>query len=185
MIFNMAELTFNKFLPTTVFDLKVYDLEDKTQETVLVEIDSLKIANFTQEGPTKTARGGKNNAILARYGKETRLEMEDAIISADALKHLMGAEISDDKTEIEIKDTFPVAVRLVGTTFFIDTKTGKKIKAIFTVPHFSPDGLLNLTMEAEGDFGVMEIGGEVVADDCGNFYTITTDGEYVCEEAGE
>ena len=174
---------FNKFIPTTVFDLKVYNKGTKVgpDTDALATIESLKIANFTQEGPTKTARGGKNNAILARYGKETRLEMEDAIVSADVLQYLMGAEIGEDD-EIQIKDTFPEEVKLVGTTFFIDPDTGKKIEATFTVPRFFPDGLFNLTMEAEGDFGVIEIGGEVIADDCGNFYTITTDGDYVCEE---
>ena len=191
MIFNMAETTkptFNKFIPTTVFDLKIYDKGIKVEDDTdaLATIDSLKIANFTQEGPTKTARGGKNNAILARYGKETRLEMEDAIVNVKVLQHLMGAEIGEDG-EIQIKDTFPETVKLEGTTFFIDPDTGKKIQAKFTVPNFVPDGLFNLTMEAEGDFGVIEIGGEVIADDCGNFYTIKTDGDYVCkkEEAAE
>lgn len=174
---------FNKFIPTTVFDLEIFDIDAGAEAEALATIDSLKIANFTQEGPTKTARGGKNNAILARYGKETRLEMEDAIISVGALQHLMGAEVDTEGT-IEIKDTFPVAVKLVGETFFIDPDTGKKIQATFTVPHFIPDGLFNLTMEAEGDFGVMEMGGEVIADDCGNFYVITTTGEYDCEKAG-
>lgn len=42
----------------------------------------------------------------------------------------------------------------------------------FNIHTFIPDGLLNLTMEAEGDFGVFEIGGEVVSK-CGEFYTIT------------
>ena len=180
----MAETkpTFNKFLPTTVFDLKIFDPKstDPTKEEAVIE--SLKIANFTQEGPTKTARGGKNNAILARYGKETRLEMEDAIVNIKVLEYLMGADVSKPG-EIQIKDTFPEEVRLEGTTFFIDTETGKKIEATFEVPRFFPDGLFNLTMEAEGDFGVIEIGGEVIADECGNFYTITTTGKYESKKA--
>ena len=173
-------VTFDRFIPTTVFDLQIFDLEAGAEAEALATIDSLKIANFTQEGPTKTARGGKNNAILARYGKETRLEMEDAIINIGALQHLMGADVSVDGT-IKILDTFPGAVKLVGTTFFVN-EAGDKIEVTFTVPHFIPDGLLNLTMEAEGDFGVIEIGGEVVADDCGNLYTITA-GEYNCGNA--
>lgn len=177
-------LTFNKFIPTTVFDLRIFKkgTTDITEETVaLATIDSLKIANFTQEGPTKTARGGKNNAILARYGKETRLEMEDAIINTEALQHLMGAKIGAADGKITIRDTFPEAVMLVGTTFFVDG-TGDKVEATFTVPHFVPDGLFNLTMEAEGDFGVIEMGGEVVADECGTFYEIGP-GVYTCKKA--
>lgn len=157
----------NKFLPTTVFNVKI------NNELV---IDSLKIANFTQEGPEKTARGGINNSIIARHGKTTRLEMEDAIVTVGILEDFFG--VTKNSNTIKITDKFPGEIEIVGTTFVIDPETGDKKEATFTVPRFIPDGLLNLTMEAEGDFGVIEIGGEVIAGDCGDFYTITFGGNY-------
>lgn len=169
--------SFTNFLPTTVFDLEVYEIGGDNNP--LFTITSLKVANFTQEGPEKTARGGKHNEIIARYGKTTRLEMEDAILSKNSLKYLFGADTETSGT-IKILDTFPSSVKLVGKTFFIDPDSGNKIEATFTVPIFSPDGLLNLTMEAEGEFGIIELNGEVIADNCGNFYVITTEGAYSC-----
>lgn len=177
----MATTTFNKFIPTTVFDIDIFeiDAEGTAGETKVATIDSLKIANFTQEGPTKTAIGGKDKSFILRYGKETRLEMEDAIISMDSLKYFMGADVSVPGT-IEITNKFPDPIKLEGKTFFIDEK-GEKIEVTFTVPRFLPDGLFNLTMEAEGDFAVFELSGEVLEDKCGNLYTITLD-KYSCEQ---
>ena len=173
--------TFNKFIPTTVFDIDIFklDAEGKYTDKADATMDSLKIANFTQEGPTKTAIGGKDKSFILRYGKETRLEMEDAIMSIAALEHFMGVDTSIDGT-IEITNKFPDPIRLEGKTFFIDEK-GEKIEVTFTVPRFLPDGLLNITMEAEGDFAVFELSGEVLEDDCGKLYTITLD-KYTCKK---
>lgn len=224
-------------------------------------LDTLKIANISEEGPEKTARGGINNRILARHGKTVRLEMEDAVGNVAALNYLLGAKIKAEKvnneyviennvTTINIKvkknqktiilpnpvivdalsgkvhvsqsftikkgttdinytagegrditllislntapsenetytisykfienayfsvsDRFPSRFKIEGKTYGIK-KDGTKQFLDFTFHNFLPDGLLNLTMESEGDFGVIEIGGELFPDCNWVFYEI-------------
>lgn len=74
-------------------------------------------------------------------------------------------------SHIAVGDSFPSYFKVVGTTFGIK-RDGTKQYMKFTIHRFLPDGLLNLTLEAEGDFGVMEIGGEIFPNKCGDFYTI-------------
>ena len=57
----------------------------KTQEAIC-ELDTLKIANVTQEGPTKTVTGGQFSNPLIKFGKSARLEMQDALGRADAIE---------------------------------------------------------------------------------------------------
>ena len=41
-------------------------------------LDTLKIANLTMEGPTKTIAGGQYSNPLLKYGKTMTLEMQNA-----------------------------------------------------------------------------------------------------------
>lgn len=170
--------TLKRFGFVTVMDVKFTVLENgevpATPETF--EIDSLSISNITQEGPTKTIKGGMHATTQFRYGKEMRLEMEDVVARADVLQHIMGAKVVED--ELQITDNFPSALRVDGTTFIIDQETGDKKWVKLIIPEFLPDAIFNLTLEAEGDFGTMEIAGEIVPDKCGRFYAIKeADGE--------
>ena len=38
---------------------------------------------------------------------------------------------------------------------------------------FLPDGVFEMTMESEGDLGMISIAGELFANDCGEFFTVT------------
>ena len=57
----------------------------------LCRIDTLKVANATQEGPTKTITGGQYTNPLIKFGKTSRLEMQDALGNAEAIEALGGA----------------------------------------------------------------------------------------------
>ena len=57
----------------------------------LFELDTLKIANITIEGPDKTITGGQYSNPLIKFGKKARLEMQDALGRAEALAYLGGA----------------------------------------------------------------------------------------------
>ena len=53
-------------------------------------IDTLKIANVTVEGPSKTVSGGRYSNPLIKFGKTARLEMQDALGHIDAIDRLCG-----------------------------------------------------------------------------------------------
>jgi hypothetical protein len=202
-------------------------------------LDTLRISNFTQEGPTKTAKGGLNAEVVMRFGKTARLEMEDVIGRIAVLRGLMGVENVSTTLVEDFVDTFygdgsnkkfilshapstivsatvdgspatyaydgnilifdtapdlnePVIItydyqaaesiavtekfagmfEIKGKTFVVNQSTGNREYIEITVHKFLPDSLLNVTMEAEGDFGVMNIAGELFTNDCGVFYTI-------------
>ena len=58
----------------------------------------------------------------------------------------------------------------MGQTFVIDSVTGNKEWINIYIPQFLPDSIFNQTMESEGDFGAMNIAGDILANDCGIFY---------------
>lgn len=135
-------------------------------------LDSLRVTNLTQEGPTREAKGGLYNNTQMRYGKTVRLEMEDVIGRIEVLEHLMGAKLNETKDILWITDKFPAAVRIEGKTFVLDRETGEKHWVEIIIPKFLPDATFEMNLEAEGDFGVFNIAGEVQADKCGKFYAI-------------
>ena len=104
----MATLTekLSHFNFVTVMDVKVYESNNGARGTDLgITLDSLRVANITQEGPTKTAKGGLYANTLARYGKTMRLEMEDVIGRIEALKYFMGVQESSASTESGFAET--------------------------------------------------------------------------------
>ena len=222
----------------------------------LFTIDSLRISNITQEGPSKTVKGGLYANTQMRYGKTMRLEMEDVVGRIEVLKELMGANFvngedtvtrSDEAVyiayeadlkiytvqyeiasglivtkngatvvatsannvvtldagvtvakgdvikivynysdfgveKLQITDKFAPAVKIMGQTFVIDSITGNKQWVQIHIPKFLPDSVFEQTMEAEGDFGAMNIAGDILANDCGVFYEFLVDGaEPSCE----
>lgn len=207
------------------------------------KLDTLRISNFTQEGPTKTAKGGINAEVVMRYGKTARLEMEDVVGRIDVLTGLLGARAVNgtgtatkvqtfiavegqkvfelervaltltgvtiagqaaaspvlDATKryvtvtespaagavvivtytyntvdaLQFTDKFEDMYRIEGRTFVVNQATGKREYINIFVHKFLPDSLFNMNMEAEGDFGVMNLAGELFTNDCGVFYEFT------------
>ncbi len=78
----------------TVMKPKFYSLSQNVEdEEPIFEIDSLRISNITQEGPSKTVKGGLYGNTQMRYGKTMRLEMEDVVGRIEVLQYLMGAKV--------------------------------------------------------------------------------------------
>lgn len=75
-----------------------------------------------------------------------------------------------DTVQLKVTDKFATMFEITGRTFVVNASTGEREFVNITIPKFLPDSLLNLTMEAEGDFGVMSLAGELFTDDCGTFY---------------
>lgn len=55
-------------------------------------LDTLKIANLNQEGPTKTVTGGQYANPLIKYGKTCTAEMQDALGRASTMVRFFGAD---------------------------------------------------------------------------------------------
>lgn len=151
-------------------------LQDLLATKPLCRLDTLKIANITQEGPTKTVTGGQYSNPLIKFGKSARCEMQDALGSAQALDALTGtvaetnALDSTDNTRVDYSSVFALHVTedfngpktIVGDTFFIDQKTGQQVKAVILIYQFLPDSIFNLNQDAEGDATVFDMNGDLL-----------------------
>jgi hypothetical protein len=82
--------------------------------------------------------------------------------------------------DLYITDRFSGYMGIKGQTFVINQATGEKEWIMITIPKFLPDSTFNITMEAEGDFGVTTINGDILPDNCGNFFYISKDGTSGC-----
>ena len=147
--------------------------------TKYIKLDTLKIANINQDGPTKTITGGQTGSALLKYGKTATIEIQDALGRAEALELLGGATIETfDKQEgseaaqtntgigegyqkvIHFGDQFGGPKPILGESFF-DQKTGKQIKVYILIYEMLPDSIFNLTQDAEGDATVFDMNGSL------------------------
>jgi hypothetical protein len=168
-----------KFGVVTVMDVKAYKTvlfaesnddyeagEWNAVETLAADpvftLDTLKIANINQEGPTKTITGGQNADTLLKYGKTLTMEMQEALGRYDVLHEIYGVNYSDNHQIASFTDRFPSELTLVGTTFVIDQATGAKQPIHIVIPRFLGDGIFNLTQDAEGDATVFDLNGNVL-----------------------
>lgn len=168
-----------KFGVVTVMDVKAYKTvlhkvqedgyeigEWYAEETLSADpvftLDTLKIANINQEGPTKTITGGQNADTLLKYGKTVSIEMQDALGKYDVLEHVYGVNYSTNHQIAAFTDRFPSELTLVGTTFVVDQQTGAKQPIHIIIPRFLGDGIFNLTQDAEGDATVFDLNGNIL-----------------------
>lgn len=137
----------------------------------LCYLDTLKIANATQEGPTKTVTGGQYTNPLIKFGKTTRLEMQDALGNAEAIEALTGGlveykqSLGGDIIGLHIGSDFAGPKLLLGDTFFISRKTGRQVRVVIMFYQFLPDSIFNLSQDAEGDATVFDMNGDVLTTD--------------------
>ena len=148
--------------------------------TNYIKLDTLKIANINQDGPTKTITGGQTGSALLKYGKTATIEIQDALGRAEALELLGGATIETFEKEtgsgesqtntgiaegslkvIHFGDQFGGPKPILGESFFVDQKTGKQIKVYILIYEMLPDSIFNLTQDAEGDATVFDMNGSL------------------------
>jgi len=137
----------------------------KSRPDFLCEIDTFKVANVIQEGPTKTVTGGQFSNPLIKFGKSARLEMQDALGRAEAIDALCGGimETQDDViTGLHFGEDFQGPKMIIGDSFFIDRKTGQQVKVKIIFYQFLPDSIFNLTQDAEGDATVFDMNGDLL-----------------------
>ena len=144
------------------------EFKDKTEtEGLICTIDTLKIANVTQEGPTKTVTGGQYSNPLIKFGKSARLEIQDALGRAQAIDALCGGvaeyfKENDEITGLHFGEDFVGAKMIIGDSFFIDRTTGEQVKVAILFYQFLPDSIFNLTQDAEGDATVWDMNGDLM-----------------------
>ena len=170
----------NGFGVVTVMNAKVYDAPEasvlkgltayeiyersKTMQ-LLCEIDTFKVANVTEEGPSKTVTGGQYSNPLIKFGKSARLEMQDALGRAAAIDALCGGIMETEDLAVaglHFGEDFVGPKMIVGDSFFIDRKTGQQVKVKIIFYQFLPDSIFNLTQDAEGDATVFDMNGDLL-----------------------
>ena len=180
MATTFAEML-NRFAIVTVMNARVYDAlsteksageyytpadflkeVEKSGNTPLCTLDTLKIANVTMEGPSKTVTGGQYSNPLVKFGKSCRLEMQDALGNKDAIKALCGGIVDTAGKVLSFGENFEGPKTIIGDTFFIDQKTGEQVKVKIIFYSFLPDSLFNLTQDAEGDATVFDMNGDLM-----------------------
>lgn len=191
-----------KFGIVTVMDVKAYKTvlhkvaedgyeigewyaEKTLQAQPVFTLDTLKIANINQEGPTKTITGGQNADTLLKYGKTVSIEMQDALGKYDVLEHVYGVNYSTNHQIAAFTDRFPSELTLVGTTFVVDQETGAKQPIHIIIPRFLGDGIFNLAQDAEGDATVFDLNGNILKFEGGvpSSSAVHVDGWNQCETA--
>ena len=170
----------NGFGVVTVMNAKVYDAPEASvlkgltaygvynqykNAEYLCKIDTFKVANVTQEGPSKTVTGGQYSNPLIKFGKSARLEMQDALGRAAAIDALCGGIMETEDLAVaglHFGEDFVGPKMIVGDSFFIDRKTGQQVKVKIIFYQFLPDSIFNLTQDAEGDATVFDMNGDLL-----------------------
>lgn len=83
-------LAVSDYKTKTAYDIVTTYGAETAHDDLICELDTLKIANVTQEGPNKTITGGQYSNPLIKFGKSARLEMQDALGNAEAIEALCG-----------------------------------------------------------------------------------------------
>lgn len=177
---NFDSMMRNGFGVVTVMNAKVYNAPEASElkgltaygvynqyKTVepICEIDTFKVANVTQEGPTKTVTGGQFSNPLIKFGKSARLEMQDALGRAKAIDALCGGILEEEGgviTGLHFGEDFVGPKMIIGDSFFIERKSGQQVKVKIIFYQFLPDSIFNLTQDAEGDATVFDMNGDLL-----------------------
>ncbi|RLI49301.1 hypothetical protein DRO61_05275 [Candidatus Bathyarchaeota archaeon] len=140
----------------------------------LATLECLTISNITQEGPRKEARAGREAQPCIRYGKTMRLEVESVIFNYKVLATLGGATLDDEvtPTSYSVTDFFPGGYGIIGDSYVVNKTTGAREMIWVIFSEYLPDGVFDITMEAEGDIGMFNLAGELFPDVNGVYFRI-------------
>ena len=168
-VFDVAELGFD-FASKDAYGIydELKNVETKGVKGYRCTLDTLKIANVSIEGPSKTITGGQYSNPLIKFGKSARLEMQDALGNAEAVEALCGGVVeykegaAGNIIGLHNGEDFAGPKCIIGDSFFIDRRTGAQVKVAIIFYQFLPDSLFNLTQDAEGDATVFDMNGDLL-----------------------
>ena len=161
---KVYDVVYNGTTPTTVDQI----LAMYPEENALTTLDTLKIANVSQDGPDKTVTGGQYSNPLIKFGKSARLEMQDALGNNEALDALCGtiseynAKGFTGRIALHVGEQFAGPKCIIGDSFFIEQKSGAQVPVKIIFYQFLPDSLFNLTQDPEGDATVFDMNGDLM-----------------------
>ena len=161
---KVYDVVYNGTTPATVDEI----LAMYPEENALTTLDTLKIANVSQDGPDKTVTGGQYSNPLIKFGKSARLEMQDALGNNEALDALCGT-VSEYNSKgftgriaLHVGEQFAGPKCIIGDSFFIEQKSGAQVPVKIIFYQFLPDSLFNLTQDSEGDATVFDMNGDLM-----------------------
>ena len=161
---KVYNVVYNGTTPATVDEI----LAMYPEENALTTLDTLKIANVSQDGPDKTVTGGQYSNPLIKFGKSARLEMQDALGNNEALDALCGT-VSEynaagftGRIALHVGEQFAGPKCIIGDSFFIEQKSGAQVPVKIIFYQFLPDSLFNLTQDSEGDATVFDMNGDLM-----------------------
>ena len=161
---KVYEVVYNGTIPATVDEI----LAMYPEENALATLDTLKIANASQDGPDKTVTGGQYSNPLIKFGKSARLEMQDALGNNEALDALCGTvseyreQTLETRIALHVGEQFAGPKCIIGDSFFIEQKSGAQVPVKIIFYQFLPDSLFNLTQDPEGDATVFDMNGDLM-----------------------
>lgn len=109
-----------KFGIVTVIDATVYDL---ASGEAILELDTLKVANFSTEMQEKIITGGQANdqLIIYNHSRTATLDLQDAIASMSSLEFLWGTDLVTSGVTEHKKEE---AIAVTETTGSFDLSNG-------------------------------------------------------------
>ena len=161
---KVYDVVYNGTTPTTVDQV----LAMYPEENALATLDTLKIANASEDGPDKTVTGGQYSNPLIKFGKSARLEMQDALGNNEALDALCGTvseyreKTLQTRIALHVGEQFAGPKCIIGDSFFIEQKSGAQVPVKIIFYQFLPDSLFNLTQDPEGDATVFDMNGDLM-----------------------
>ena len=161
---KVYNVVYNGTTPATVDEILAMYPEEKA----LATLDTLKIANVSQDGPDKTVTGGQYSNPLIKFGKSARLEMQDALGNNEALDALCGtiseynAKGFTGRIALHVGEQFAGPKCIIGDSFFIEQRSGAQVPVKIIFYQFLPDSLFNLTQDSEGDATVFDMNGDLM-----------------------
>ena len=114
---------------------------------IVLYLDTLKVSTIETTAENVAAQGGWGNPKLIQwdYGKEINLTLEDALISLESLRFMMGGSIKKSSTtgaKVLVHRTAEVVVPSSGTIPALRDRDGNVITATASAAH--PIRLINL-----------------------------------------
>jgi len=134
---------------------------------IVLYLDSLKVSTIETTAENTAAQGGWGNPKLVQwdYGKEINVTLEDALMSLESLRFMLGGAIKKPKTtdQVIVRHSEEVVCITVDTTAGIvpkpkDHLTGNTLTPKATTGH--PIRLINLTTGARTQLLSGEIKGD-------------------------
>ena len=119
---------------------------------IVLFLDTLKVSTIETTGENTAAQGGWGNPKLIQwdYGKEINITLEDALMSLESLRFMLGGAIKKDPTASK-----PIIVRHTEEVTLVDEGQFPVIKDRFSGATLTPTGdadhpirLINLTTGA-------------------------------------